>query len=231
VQSKLATNTLYFALKSGASFQALGGPEFSKLVGDLNPKAVIINSERLKHCMRQLAGNGRKLMRQFLKGAKGLAITTDAGTNNRINKFLAITAHWLDAQWTLFSAVLDVVYMAGRSNEEELKMHLQRVLKDFEIQEKDLIAVSDNASNICAALKVMDLDHVRCGCHTISLIVNDALKKPMSQSEMVRKTQAGVGLIRGSPLYSGLISHLQKIQCTFPISFIFLLFYSPGLTL
>jgi len=141
----------------------------------------------------------------------GIAITTDGGTNNRTKHYQAVTGHFLDKHFELFNFVLEAVPMSERSDAANLSTKIRGVLHDYGIDESKVTAVCDNAANIVAALGSMDVRVVRCACHTLQLVVLDALKK-VAFTPLFAKIRAGCKKIRDSPLLSKIFEDLQRIE-------------------
>ncbi len=68
-------------------------------------------------------------LKSELQDVDGVAITTDGGTNNRVNKYQAVTGHWINHSWNIVSAVLALVPMSDRATAENLQQVLQTVIK------------------------------------------------------------------------------------------------------
>ena len=53
-------------------------------------------------------------MKVLLASATSVSITTDAATMNTGDSDVAVTAHWLDAEWRMMSCVLGVSISNGK---------------------------------------------------------------------------------------------------------------------
>ena len=103
--------------------------------------------------------------------------------------------------------------MPERSDAANLSAKIRGVLDAYGIEEGKVTAVCDNAANIVAALNSMDVGVVRCACHTLQLVVLDALKK-VEFTALFTKIRAGCKKIRDSPLLSKIFEDLQRIEST-----------------
>lgn len=155
-------------------------------------------------------------IKSILNGISGIAITTDGGTNNRTKHYQAITGHFLDNRFNIHNVVLDLVYMDERSTADNLVAKIRQVLESYSIDERKVTAVCDNAANIVAALGSMNVNVVRCACHTLQLAVLDALKDgPLNA--VFSKIRDGVKKIRDSVLLSKIFEDLQRIDRMFDL--------------
>ncbi|CAB1311835.1 unnamed protein product [Coregonus sp. 'balchen'] len=74
------------------------------------------------------------------------------------------------------SCLLDCFEFTDRHTAENLAVELLRVAKEWQVEDKVVCCVSDNAANITKAIKVLKWTHHPCLAHTLNLVVRDALK-------------------------------------------------------
>ena len=90
--------------------------------------------------------------------------------------FMAITIHFINENFKPTSILLDCAEFKARHTSKELAKELNRVVTQWNVKNKILVAVSDNASNIkCAIAEELKWKHFGCFAHTVNLIVHDAL--------------------------------------------------------
>jgi len=103
---------------------------------------------------------------------------------------LAVTCHWITADWTLEDALLDFKYVPGHHDGEHLGDEVIQILEEFQIINKLFCITTDNASNngkmmtrISKHLKDVHCvkwdpkeHHIACLNHVINLAVQDFLK-------------------------------------------------------
>ena len=70
---------------------------------------------------------------------------------------------------------MDCFEFSDRHTSEKLAEELLRVAREWDVENKVVCCVSDNAANI-KAIKTLKWTHYPCLAHTINLIVRDALK-------------------------------------------------------
>lgn len=105
----------------------------------------------------------------------------------------------------MVSSLLSCFEFSDRHTAENLADELLRVAKDWKIENKVVCCVTDNASNIVKAIKLLKWTHFPCLAHTLNLIVRDALKviKPT-----VDKVKGMVEFFHKSSTAT------QKLKCT-----------------
>ena len=123
-------------------------------------------------------------LKQKLKHADTLAITTDGWTSRATQSYITITVHYIDDEWNLQSAVLQTRPMfeshTGNNSAEVLRCAVDEwQLKRFHgIQP----VTSDGAANMGVACREGNFKpHIKCFAHTINLAAQQALKIPEVQ--------------------------------------------------
>lgn len=79
----------------------------------------------------------------------------------------------LNDEWKLISILLDCFHFPDQHTAENLRNQLLTTLQEWNISEKVHTAVTNNARNITAAIKLTLLP---CLAHTLNLIVQDGMK-------------------------------------------------------
>ncbi len=105
-----------------------------------------------------------------------MAITCDAWTSTHL--YVTITAYYITDECKLAACVLQMRAMKEShtgANDAEL---LQSVANEWKIANKDLVFMTDNASNMAVAAQLGKFPHVRCYAHTLNLASQRALKLP-----------------------------------------------------
>ena len=111
-----------------------------------------------------------------LTDTKYCVLTTDLWTSRATQGYITVTCHFLLSSWELHSAVLDTLHVDVSHTAENLAAELVRITDDWRITEKVVCAVTDNASNIVAAIRLNGWKHLPCFAHTLNLVVQDSIK-------------------------------------------------------
>lgn len=125
-----------------------------------------------------------KLKNKLKNTTSKISLTTDAWTSLVTEAFLGVTCHFIDDNWDLVSFNLTTLPMEERHTAENLASYVEKVAEKFNISLHNVLAiVHDNASNIVAALRILEekfgVVSYRCAGHTMQLVVNHAMKDPM----------------------------------------------------
>ena len=105
-----------------------------------------------------------------------IALTSDLWTSRSTESFLTVTCHYLTVSWVLKSLVLETFAFKSSHTAENIAASLLRVATSWEISEKVVAMVRDNAANIVAAVRIAGWKHVKCFAHTLHLVVSEAIK-------------------------------------------------------
>lgn len=125
--------------------------------------------------------------KNIMKMVKAVTLTTDCWTSRNTENFLAVTAHFIDDNFRLKSVLLKCISFGERHTAENLSVALKTVILEWELENKILMIVSDNASNIKKAIvDLLKQKHYGCFAHTINLIVHDALHHIAAIAEKVK---------------------------------------------
>ncbi|CAH1110803.1 unnamed protein product [Psylliodes chrysocephalus] len=150
---------------------------FREFVSTLNPgyqlPSRFVISKTLLLAMYEECLNDVK---QLMNGRKTICITTDAWTSINTVSYIGVTAHFVDEKFNLNSILLECSSSNMRHTAENLAADLQRVCKEWNIENKVIFAVSDNAANMQRAIQNIGWKHIGSVAHTINLLVKDGLK-------------------------------------------------------
>ncbi|XP_051241559.1 E3 SUMO-protein ligase ZBED1-like [Dicentrarchus labrax] len=117
----------------------------------------------------------RALLLERVKKATGVCLTTDCWTSRTTTSYMSVTCHFIE-RYKMVSCLLDCFEFSDRHTSENLAEQLLKVAKEWDVENKVVCCVSDNAANITKAIKTLKWTHHPCLAHTINLIVRDALK-------------------------------------------------------
>ena len=122
----------------------------------------------------------KKVLKDMLSKVDSASLTTDGWTSLASDSFLTITCHMVEPEtMQLLFFVLDTVEMNESHTSINLVNKITGVLKDWGINEKKLVFVSDNASDITKAVAELGgCPWLGCMGHNINLVIQQALKEP-----------------------------------------------------
>ncbi|XP_005110616.1 zinc finger BED domain-containing protein 4-like [Aplysia californica] len=104
-----------------------------------------------------------------------VTLTTDIWTSRRTQAFITVTAHFMSPAWELMSCVLETPRIAEAHTAANIAVILAEVMENWRIRDKVVAIVTDNASNMVAAIEQLKIRHMPCFAHTLNLVVTDTL--------------------------------------------------------
>ncbi|XP_053568415.1 E3 SUMO-protein ligase ZBED1-like [Bombina bombina] len=142
-----------------------------------------------------------------VSNASAVCLTTDCWTSRTTTSYMAVTCHYIDDNFKLVSSLLDCFSFTDRHTADNLAAELQKICEEWGITNKVVACVSDNASNIKAAIRQTGWNHVACFAHTLNLIVRESLKHIM---ETVTKVKSVVEFVNRSIVATERLKATQK---------------------
>lgn len=129
------------------------------------------------------------------------------GHRNPMTIYLSVTVHYFDEKTQLKSAMLECTQFSDRHTAENVAQELKKIADDWAITNKIEAVTTDNAPNIKSAIRLNNWKQIACFAHTLSLIVQTALRET---KQVQLKVEAIVELFRRSPLASERLKNVQQ---------------------
>ncbi|KAK7881406.1 hypothetical protein WMY93_029815 [Mugilogobius chulae] len=149
---------------------------FNKFVYALNPMYALPSRKTLcQKMIPDLYHRQQESLQERVKKATSVCLTTDSWTSRTTTSFLSVTCHFIE-NYKMVSCLLDCFEFSDRHTSENLAEELLKVAKEWNVENKVVCCVTDNAANITKAIKILKWIHHPCLAHTINLVVKDALK-------------------------------------------------------
>ena len=116
----------------------------------------------------------RKLKGQ-LNNTTHIALTTNIWTSLQTKSYCCITAHYITDTWELKSAVLEIFDFSNEHIADNIASEILRVTTEWNIEGKIVCVMTDNASNIVAAINKMPWQHLPCFAHSLNLAIKSSI--------------------------------------------------------
>ncbi len=128
----------------------------------------------------ELFNRVREDLKAKLSECSYLSCTTDIWTSGHWS-FLAVIGHYWDKlDGKLQTSFLDCARFWGNHTGEAIRDEFEQIFADYKIRSKVLMAVTDNASNVVKAIKLMEIRHLSCYAHCLNLVFTDTLKESLT---------------------------------------------------
>ena len=102
-----------------------------------------------------------------------VAITTDIWTSLQTKAYCCMTIHYISKDWELKTSVIETFEFPEAHTGDNIASELQRVTTDWQITDKVVCVVTDNASNMVSAIGKTAWRHLPCFAHSLNLVVQD----------------------------------------------------------
>lgn len=163
------------------SFRVVEDKGFIAFVRALNPSYELPNRQSISKTI--IPGLYEKckctLKQMFIDQKPYVCITTDCWTSLNNDSFMAVTAHFLNNNFEMQTALLSCAVFYESHTSENLYKELLAIAESWTIlNDHVVLAVSDNAANIKNAIQRTGWKFFGCYAHSLNLIVSNALKIP-----------------------------------------------------
>jgi hypothetical protein len=159
-------------------FSVVDDRGFRQFVKSLNPCYELPNRQTISRSLiPALYENCLTNTKNTVSKISHCCLTTDCWTSSNNDSFISVTVHFLDENFKIQSMLLTCSIFDKSHTSENLAKELLTIAKDWAIEGKIVLAVSDNAANIKSAIQNRTpWKFFGCYAHTLNLIVGDALK-------------------------------------------------------
>ncbi|XP_076670787.1 LOW QUALITY PROTEIN: E3 SUMO-protein ligase ZBED1 [Andrena cerasifolii] len=148
---------------------------FIEFVKELEPRYQLPTRRTLgRSILPQVYADTKNKILQNLQETTYVSITTDIWSNLNTQSFLTVTSHYI-LQDKLYTNVLATSVLDERHTIEYITSIIQDTLTEFNIADKTVAVVTDNAANMIGAVRSLGYLHLPCAAHTLNLVVNDSI--------------------------------------------------------
>jgi len=152
-----------------------------------------------------------KSLSEILQEAGNISFTCDTWTtDNTVQSFFGITAHWLSDDFCRHSYVLQCMPLNERHTGQHLGSQFEVTSDRWHInKERCHLVVRDNAANMVKCFKDLGIPSIGCFAHTIQLAVSDSIMSQKYVTDIIATCRKIVGHFRHS---STAMSRLHEFQ-------------------
>lgn len=155
-------------------------------------------------------------VKEEVKSAVGLSITTDAWTSRSNQSYISYTAHFLTQDFSMKNYCLKVEHSDERHTAVNLAKSLSNCIAEWTTQAQreamlKTVVVSDNAANMQAAIaKIPQVKSLGCFDHTLQLVINDAVKNCPELDQTVHKAKTITTHFKHSSINANKLLELER---------------------
>nr|CAH7748444.1 unnamed protein product [Callosobruchus chinensis] len=199
---------LKLIVKDYQPFNIVDSKDFQKLVNMLNPNYELPSRKVLSNTL--LNNAYEKVFEDIrieLQNVEYVSITTDGWTSLNNESFYAITCHFIDDNCKLQSRLLSSFKFSGQHTSENITQQIQSILSQWEIQNKIVACITDNAANMVKAVRLANWWHIPCFAHSLNLIVQAGL---LEIAELLTNIKSIVEFFKHSSSATEKLQNMQK---------------------
>lgn len=177
-KKKIDDKLLQLFIKDFHPFRIVEEKGFIEFVKALNPSYEIPSRHFIsKTAIPSLYEECLINTKELINFGSNFCLTTDCWTSRNTESYIAVTVHFINDNFELMSVLLECSAMVTNHTSKNLAHELRKIVHEWDIEKKIVLAVSDSASNIKNAIsKELGWRHFSCFAHTLNLIVNDVLQ-------------------------------------------------------
>lgn len=153
---------------------------FKQFMSIVEPNYIICKEGAIKQRLKGLKSSVEVIIKKELKDARSVSCTSDCWSSIAQESYITVTAHFIDNQWCPKSYILTTHKLDDRHTASNLSNQLEITFNKWEINQKIMAVVTDNAKNVLNAVNLLDNitenDDLTCAAHTLQLAVNNGLK-------------------------------------------------------
>ena len=170
-----------------------------------------------EHVIPGMHAQVEKSLSEILQVAGNISLTCDTWTTeNTIQSFFGITAHWVSEDFGRNSCVLQCMPLNDRHTGQYLGSQFEVCLQNSQIEkERCHLVVRDNAANMAKCFQDVGISSVGCFAHTIQLAVNDGILSQKYVTDIIATCRKIVGHFKHS---STATSRLHELQAQLNLS-------------
>jgi len=146
----------------------------------VEPNYIICKEGAIKQRLKGLKSSVEDMIKKELKDARNVSCTTDCWSSIAQESYITVTAHFIDDQWCPKSYTLTTHKLDDRLTASNLSNQLEITFNKWDIGQKIMSVVTDNAKNVLNAVNLLDniteKSDLTCAAHSLQLAVNNALK-------------------------------------------------------
>ena len=155
----------------------LKSPSFRQFINALNENFELpTNKEFRKRIFEAYEFSKKKLKQYIHENANSASLTCDLWTSCSKQGFLGVTCHFITPDFEMREITLAIQYMPYPHTGDAIQQALEKIIFEWELQDKVFFCTTDNASNMKKCLnQITWLQRLSCTAHTIQLVVGKGM--------------------------------------------------------
>lgn len=185
---------------------------FKRLIEHLEPRYIMPSRHYIvDKTIPQMHKEVQKCIAAHVEKANAVSFTTDIwSSDHRPLSLLSLTAHWIDADFTLWRAVLHAREFRGSHTANAIMNAMEEMLRDWKVDKKKVhVVLRDNAANMRKAMDQLGVPSLGCFAHSLQLVVHEGVLSQRAVSDALANGRKIVGHFKHSPKAYSSLEDLQ----------------------
>jgi hypothetical protein len=219
VQQDIMEKLVKFVAKTYEPFSLVENENFRELVKSLNPAFAIPGVKGFKCKMQEKYKSKVSEVAEILNDKKNTvaSVSVDYWSSGDYTSYVTLTASLITEQWLMMSLTLAVKEAPGHHDAQHTKIHLEDLLKEWNLNANTLYVVRDEGSDLKSACDNLMKwrGSLRCFDHALQRAVLDCIDKKKNEplACIVEQAKIIVRHFHGSPLQTNnLIIEAKKYE-------------------
>ena len=150
------------------------------------------------------------LVTELLQSTKFVSLTTDIWSSDHSHhSFMSLVAHFITDSFENKSLMLSCWQFDESHTGDNISANILTHVRSWDIEEKLVCIVRDNAANMTAGMRVAGLVSLSCLAHTLQLIIKDGIFQQPSVQQLLASSRSLVGFYNRS---NTALNTFQQIQ-------------------
>lgn len=194
-------------------FSIVEDERFKEFVAAVNPSYELPSRKTLSNALlsseyTEKLGKVQTLVQQQ---CVSICATVDCWTSKNLEAYMAVTGHFINKETLEFhSTLIQCAAVEGSHTGERIANELRVIFAEWAISDRVNFMVTDNAANMKAAARILEIPHFGCFAHKLNLIVQTALAND-AIAQTIAKVQRTVSHFKRSTIAK---EKLLKYQMT-----------------
>lgn len=178
-QEEITDSLVKCIAKDMLPLSTVNGVGFLELMNKMAPNYEVPSRFTIKRRLEGLYQTERYKVAKKIQSIESIALTTDCWTSKSNESYISVTAHGINEDWKIVNYILTTEVMDDRHTSINLKEKLIGIMKDWQVYDKTICIVHDNALNIKNAVVSMapDIKSRTCFAHSLQLCINKGLEE------------------------------------------------------
>lgn len=184
---------------------------FQSLVQLLDPRYLLPSKKHVTNTLLPAVYSKRvEEMKQEIAQTSHVALSSELWTSGTTDRYLTISCHFFDSTWELKSLVLETLGFKRTPSTDAIAGSLRRIAQAWEISEKVVALVADDAANVVAAVESVGWTHVPCFANKLEQAVSEAVKADANVQELRNKCSRIVSFFHQSVKATEKLHEIQR---------------------